>query len=431
MNVNELKHLNLKDGSHNIVDVECDFKISKKCKNKYKLQYRKALEWAKNNNGRILCKYCSAAIKQSGRANTNCKYKSLDDNFFEVVDTELKAYLLGWIASDGHIAKKTSAIIINIHKRDGVVLEQIKNSFCKELKIKYNKKRGMASLTINSKKIHEDVCKLLGIDGGGKKSDIVKFPSLYSDELRWAFLRGYFDGDGHVGLKKSRFPYPRCSISSDSISMLNSIKEFTGNPAKIVKNQIEWYGTSALDFLHKLYVNAKFYLQRKQNMYCDISTWVPGLIGAGNFGNIDKMIWCKADKMAVAPFKSRASDSGYDLTIIKKLKNDGLGVVEFFDTGIKIMPPFGYYYDLVARSSLAKTGYILPNSIGVIDRAYTGTILVPLIRLDHSFPPIKLPARIVQIILRPIIHIDLHEVDNFDNNITTRNDNGFGSTGLT
>ena len=70
---------------------------------------------------------------------------------------------------------------------------------------------------------------------------------------------------------------------------------------------------------------------------------------------------------------------------------------------------------------------MLANSVGVIDRAYTGEILVPLIKLDPNAPDLALPARIVQIIPRPIIAAEIVEVDDFDT--TLRGDGGFGSTG--
>ena len=52
---------------------------------------------------------------------------------------------------------------------------------------------------------------------------------------------------------------------------------------------------------------------------------------------------------------------------------------------------------LVPRSSISKTGYMLANSVGVIDRTYTGNVLVPLIKVDKSMPDLILPARVVQL----------------------------------
>jgi dUTP pyrophosphatase len=119
------------------------------------------------------------------------------------------------------------------------------------------------------------------------------------------------------------------------------------------------------------------------------------------------------------------SDSGYDLTLIKKTKT--VGMVEFFDTGIKVQPDFGWYFDVVARSSLTKTGYMVANAVGVIDRTYTGSILVPLIKIDQNAAPLTLPATVVQMIPRPIVHAEVVEVETLDD--TERGAGGFGSTG--
>ena len=97
-----------------------------------------------------------------------------------------------------------------------------------------------------------------------------------------------------------------------------------------------------------------------------------------------------------------------------------------FDTGIKVSPPFGWYFDLVPRSSIIKSGYMMANSFGVIDRGYTGNILVPLIKIDPLAPDLELPKKIVQLIPRPIINLQVIEVASLEN--TLRSDGGFGSS---
>jgi dUTP pyrophosphatase len=142
---------------------------------------------------------------------------------------------------------------------------------------------------------------------------------------------------------------------------------------------------------------------------------------------VEHFKFSKSLKEAVPPSKTRASDSGYDLVILKKIKT--VGEVEFYDTGIKIRPIFGYYFNLVPRSSITKTGYMLANSIGIIDRTYHGSVIVPLIKIDKNSPDIQLPAKIVQIIPASIIHVEFNEVNTFEE--TQRAEGGFGSTDLT
>lgn len=151
---------------------------------------------------------------------------------------------------------------------------------------------------------------------------------------------------------------------------------------------------------------------------------------------------------AVIPSKARLTDVGYDLTLIQKdrvvLKgqktvdddddpgNDNTnelswGSVVLYDTGIVVKPPFGYYVEVVPRSSLVKFGYGLANNTGIIDPNYRGNIKVALIQHCPNAKPIELPFTACQLILRTMNHAQVQEVDCMDN--TQRQDGGFGSTG--
>jgi dUTP pyrophosphatase len=133
----------------------------------------------------------------------------------------------------------------------------------------------------------------------------------------------------------------------------------------------------------------------------------------------------RIEETAVAPQKTRPSDSGYDLTLIAVRKRFGL--VTLYGTGLIVEPPEGYYFDVIARSSIIKTGHMLANNVGVIDRAYRGELMVPLIKLDPAAPEIVLPARLAQLIPRPIVHFPVEVVASLT--ATTRGAGGFGSTG--
>lgn len=123
--------------------------------------------------------------------------------------------------------------------------------------------------------------------------------------------------------------------------------------------------------------------------------------------------------------KERVSDSGYDLTLVGVHKK--MGVVTLFSTGWIVEPPEGWYFDVVPRSSIIKRGYILANNVGIIDRSYRGEILVPLIKVDPDAPDLELPARVAQLIPRPIVHFEVEEVAELS--MTSRGAGGFGSTG--
>lgn len=419
-----LEGINLPKHSHKEIVAECMFQISPKCRKTWTAQYREVCRTMEQNEGKMICLYCSRAKKFTGRNNPNCQYKKVKDEIFKDIDTEEKAYLLGWIASDGTVASNNE-ISIFIHKDDESILHVLNDIVADgELPIK-DKEINLKGISICSKEIADDVCNILKINKGAKSS-IVEFPDLKNDELKWAFIRGLFDGDGTVAdISKSNSP--KCKIASSSNKIKQTISNFFKAPCYINEEGIEWWSTNAIDFLGKIYDNCKpeLCLSRKELAYWDWCSWVPALMGKGTLGSLPLFKWYKSSLNAVPPYKKRATDSGWDLTLISKIRESGL--VTFYGTGIKIVPDHGWYFDLLPRSSMAESGYILANLVGVLDRSYRGEIIVGLIKIDPTKPDLELPSRIVQIVPRPIIHFNFIQVNTLDS--TERNEGGFGSTG--
>lgn len=129
---------------------------------------------------------------------------------------------------------------------------------------------------------------------------------------------------------------------------------------------------------------------------------------------------------AILPSRAHATDTGFDLVLLEATKT--LGDVTMYATGISVRPPDGFYFDLVARSSLSKTGYMLANGVGIIDRDYTGEILVALRKVDKDAPDLVLPAKIAQLIPRQWVAMMPIEAPAEGLPGTDRGDGGFGST---
>jgi dUTP pyrophosphatase len=133
------------------------------------------------------------------------------------------------------------------------------------------------------------------------------------------------------------------------------------------------------------------------------------------------------DERAVLPTKAHASDIGYDLTVIDVFKKISEKIT-LFETGIRVSPPKGYYFEIIPRSSMSKTGYILANSVGTIDPDYTGTLKVALIKVDEELEDIKLPFTRCQLVLRKAECAEVIQVESIEN--TVRGDGGFGSSDI-
>jgi dUTP pyrophosphatase len=115
------------------------------------------------------------------------------------------------------------------------------------------------------------------------------------------------------------------------------------------------------------------------------------------------------DERAVAPSKSRYSDSGYDLTIISEYKRLTSNTV-IYDTGIQLEIPNGYYVEIVPRSSISRSGYMLANNVGIIDQGYRGNLYIALTKINGETPELSMPWKCCQMIVKKQVYSRLEVV---------------------
>ena len=130
-------------------------------------------------------------------------------------------------------------------------------------------------------------------------------------------------------------------------------------------------------------------------------------------------------KGASLPQPAYSNDSGVDITALQLIKKIGSNTF-MYDTGICISPPEGYYTMLVARSSIVKTGYMLSNSVGILDASFRGSLKIVLTRVDDTLPELQLPFTVCQLVLMPLVNPIPKLVVNLDE--TVRGDREFGSS---
>ena len=143
--------------------------------------------------------------------------------------------------------------------------------------------------------------------------------------------------------------------------------------------------------------------------------------------NKNHIKFVRTNPLAVIPTRAHETDVGWDLTVIKEHKKISKHIT-MYDTGISISPPRGYHTEIVPRSSLAKSGYILCNSIGIIDNDYRGNLLIAIMKVDETLPDLELPFCKFQLIVRKTETMKMVEV--FDLDSTERDKGGFGSSDL-
>ncbi len=139
-------------------------------------------------------------------------------------------------------------------------------------------------------------------------------------------------------------------------------------------------------------------------------------------------IQCHIEGMS-APQRAHASDAGIDvMALALEQKRDR---IFFFDTGISIEISEGYYVEVIPRSSIVKTDFVMGNSVGIIDPDYRGRIFVVLryvgngVALEEA--EALLNTRIAQLLIRRLEPCTLEITDTLSS--TARSGGGFGSTG--
>ena len=132
--------------------------------------------------------------------------KNFDKHFFDVIDSEEKAYWLGFIYADGYVSGSIFGIKLSEHDSDHLTL--FKSAIQSEHNIGhyigttgYNNDTPYCSLTIDNNYFVES---LISKGVIYNKSKILKFPdnSIVPDNLLHHFIRGYFDGDGSVYIRR-------------------------------------------------------------------------------------------------------------------------------------------------------------------------------------------------------------------------------------
>ena len=128
------------------------------------------------------------------------------------------------------------------------------------------------------------------------------------------------------------------------------------------------------------------------------------------------------------PTYAHKGDSGVDLFAAEEydLKPGGGGGRE---KGGKGERKKGYEGQVRPKSGLAiNHGISHANAVGTIDSSYRGEIKVPLINLSDKTYRIEKGKKIGQLIFAKVAEAIFEEVEELSN--TTRNEQGFGSTGL-
>ena len=215
--------------------------------------------------------------------NDSHKIYSHDEGYFNIIDSEEKAYWLGFIYADGYITGDKlgialSSVDINhlIKFKKCIKATNPINTYLSKSTEKY-KSVEYCRILLRSSKLVNDIR-----DKGvfNNKSLIIKFPSEYvlDRKLYGHFIRGYFDGDGSLVLSKNSINFKICGTKEflkKLIKIFNesSTYEFKNRLFKRWNNENNTYYLSygginkTLNIMNYLYDNAEIYLDRKYEKF--------------------------------------------------------------------------------------------------------------------------------------------------------------------
>lgn len=143
-------------------------------------------------------------LEKNGISRRDNRKYFCNDDYFEIINTEPKSNWLGFLAADGNLSKRSPQIRLKLARTDKDHVVKFKEALNatnpihdyeqeqESGKITYN-----SLLAINSKKMHAD---LISHGVPPTKSLILEPPIGVPDYLIPPWIRGCFDGDGHIGI---------------------------------------------------------------------------------------------------------------------------------------------------------------------------------------------------------------------------------------
>lgn len=218
-----------------------------------------------------------ANIPRAIPSNINRKYQ-IKEGYFKLIDTEFKAYFLGFLYADGYINESKNSIRLGLQKSDSIILEKLREDiylnndkpFVVSRKLNCN---DLYCLDITNKDYIIDV-KRLGLFQN--KTFLITFPdnTQVPENLIRHFIRGYFDGDGCFTWYYDKNKYINCRFeiigTEEFCKVVFSVLNVTPSISKVNKNIIRASTSKRKNIeniIEFLYKDSNIYLERKYEKF--------------------------------------------------------------------------------------------------------------------------------------------------------------------
>jgi hypothetical protein len=119
--------------------------------------------------------------------------QAIRHDYFSVLDAPIKADILGLLAADGSVSSDEPRIRLALHTKDSCLVEMVRDELAPQTPLR---SKGFAvQLGISSPQLVTDLARYGVVP---RKSYCLEWPELLPPVRHWAFLLGYFDGDGSL-----------------------------------------------------------------------------------------------------------------------------------------------------------------------------------------------------------------------------------------
>lgn len=207
---------------------------------------------------------------------------SVNHNFLDVIDTQEKAYFLGYMMTDGTVSADRNSVRIGLSIIDKHILETFTKWIQPDKPLWFSERNGRdyCTMTIESKQLKS---KLIEHGCPPKKTYILTYPTSIPEHLQSHFLRGVLDGDGCIYHNKNN-KQPKIVFVGSKLFMegaANMIFKNTGvNGAlyhaydcnEVIYKLDYWAVRKCQDILNWLYKDSRVHLIRKFDKYQVIKT---------------------------------------------------------------------------------------------------------------------------------------------------------------
>ena len=217
-------------------------------------------------------------LKREGVERRHSLY-SVNEHYFDVIDSQDKAYFMGLLYADGYNDPTKNLIVITLHDRDKHILESFNQCVQNTRPLRFINKSAQNPNWSDCYEliiVNHHMSSMLEKYGVVKaKSMILQFPDWIDRKLLPHFLRGYMDGDGHIA--KAQYKYNAEFVGTEMFCnrVVQLMEEEIGISAYVYKPNPEKTTTivkfcnkaNSVTFLDYIYKDANLYLKRKFDIY--------------------------------------------------------------------------------------------------------------------------------------------------------------------